>query len=471
MSDTKKIAYNTVAQVIARVITTIASLVAVGYLTRYLGVEGYGQLTLILTYLALFGILADFGFFLLQVREVTQKPAQEGYIVGNILGLKIVLSIIVFAIAYLASLLIYDNSLITTGILIGSATQAAAILSQVPVSLFQAKLQMQKVAVTNIVARLIYLGLIIWAATADIGLLGVVWMTVIANAAALVMQVVWAWRITPIIPQWDMGYWRKFLIEAWPIGVVVILATIYFRIDTVMLSVMKGDWEVGIYGAPYKIVEVLLTVPTIFMSSVFPVITRALDENWNRAKQIFRKAFDFMALLALPIAFGILVIGTPAMVLIAGPDFVLSGLVLKLLIWAAAISFLGGVLNYSIIAAGVQRILVWPYLLATAFNIVANLLVIPRFSYVGAAITTIATELLVIICVAVMIYQRLRFLPAFSVFVKSLVSAAIMFGVLYFVGSDSLWLNVGLGAAIYAAGILVSRAIDRDIVRELLKPS
>lgn len=469
MSDTQKVAYNTVVQIIARVVTTLASLVAIGYLARYLGVEGYGQLTLIITYLALFGVMADFGFFLLQVREITRKPEQEAYIAGNIFGLKLVLSAIAFSAAYITSLFVYGNSIITTGILIGIIMQTAAILSQVPVSMFQAHLQMQKVAVTNVVSRVFYLLLIIWGVSSDIGLLGMVWVMVAANVAALVFQMAWAWRVAPIVPQGDLKYWRSFLIEAWPIGVVVVLATIYFRIDTVMLSVMKGDYEVGIYGAPYKVIEVMLTVPTIFMTSVFPIITKALSENWERARQIFRKSFDFMALIALPLGFGVVIVGTPVMVLIAGSDFAASGPVLKLLIWATVISFFGGVLNYSIIAAGKQRILVWPYLVATTFNVVANLIMIPRFSYMGAAITTVATELLVFGCVMIMIYRWAKLTPALTVFTKSLVSAGVMFGVLYWAGLESLWLNLALGTLIYGVGILATRAIDKNIVRELFR--
>ncbi len=470
MSDTKKIAYNTIVQIVARVVTTLASLVAIMYLTRYLGVEGFGQYTMIIAYLALFGIFADFGFFLLQVREVTQKPEQERYIVGNIFGLKLALCIGVFAVAYLASLFIYDNPVVTTGILIGGLMQSSIILAQVPVSIFQARLEMDRVALTNVLARIVYLGLVLWAVKQDMGLIGIMWISVAANVFAFAIQTIWVWRVSPIIPQWDFKYWKNFLVEAWPIGIVVILATIYFRIDTVMLSLMKGEWEVGIYGAPYKITEVVLTVPTIFMTSVFPVITKALDNNLARAQTIFKKAFDSMALLAAPLAFGVTIIGTPLMVMISGQDFAASGPALKLLIWAVAISYLGGVLNYSIVAAGKQRILVWPYLIATLFNVVTNLIVIPRYSYMGAAAVTVATELLVFILVLAAVYRIFKLFPGWSVFLKSLAGSVIMFAVLWWVNSDSIWINAVLGAAVYAVVIIVTKAVDKNIVRELLKP-
>src|SRR3990172_481030 len=192
-SATKKVAYNTVVQVISRVIITAISLVAIAYLTRYLGVSGYGQYTLIFAYLALLGVAVDFGFFLLQVREVTRHPGRESYVLGNVMGLKIALSLVVFGVGYILATAIYSDTTVQQGVLIGVLSQTALALLQVPISLFQARLQMRKVAIANIITRTVYLGLILWAVKNDLGLIGVLWVTAAANILALVGQ--WAWAM------------------------------------------------------------------------------------------------------------------------------------------------------------------------------------------------------------------------------------------------------------------------------------
>lgn len=467
-SATKKVAYNTIVQIIGRGIVTAISLVILWYLTRYLGVEGYGQYALIFAYLALFGVFVDFGLFLMQVRAIAKQPEKEGYILGNILGLKLVLSLVVFAAAVGVAYLVYDNPLLTTGILIGVISQVTLTLALVPTSLFQARLQMQKVTLINIATRVLYFGLIVWGISADIGLLGIVGIVALVNLLNFLAQWVWASSIAKIIPLFDFKYWYLFMRQTLPVGVVIILAVIYFRIDMIMLGAMQGDYAVGIYGAPYKVVEVILTIPTIFMSSVFPVITHALSNSLERAQRIFKKAFDFMSLSAMPLAFGALMIGTPLMTAVAGEDFADSGLVIKLLVWAVVLSFLVATFNYSIIAANKQKALVWPYLAATTFNIVANLIVIPIYSYIGAAMTTIATELLILIWVGFIAYKTLRFTPSLAVFGKSLLAAVVMAGAIRFVDIDNILINIGVGIVVYGVMILLLKAIDKNIFKEII---
>jgi O-antigen/teichoic acid export membrane protein len=471
MNDSKKVAYNTIVQVIARGITTLLSVVAISYMLRYLGVEGYGQYTLIFAYLALAGIFVDFGFFLLQIREIAKYPEREAEISGNVFGLKLVLCVVVFSLAYLASLIFYDNSVITTGILIGAFSQGAMALTLVPVSIFQARLQMQKVAVMNVFGRSLYLGLILWGVSSDIGLLGLLGAAAFANIAMWGLHWFWVNQLVRLVPRWDFKYWWYFIKQALPLGAALVLSTIYFKIDSIMLGAMQGNYAVGIYGAPYKIMEVVLSLASIFMASVFPVLTEALTISKERAQRIFQKAYEAMHLLAWPIIFGILAVGTPLMVLIAGEEFEPSGAALKVLIFAVGLSFIGGTFNHTLIASGNQRYLTLPYLAATIFNVVANWFFIPKYSYMGAAATTVATELLVVMVVLVLMIRVVGFVPTIKTPLKALGSAGVMFGVLWYAGIENLFINIALGGVVYVALILLTKAVDRQTIKELIKPS
>ncbi|MFH0905262.1 MAG: flippase [bacterium] len=469
MSATRLVAFNTLVQLIARAVTTVASFLVVGYLARYLGVEGYGQYTLIFAYLALFSVIVDFGFFLLQVREVTKYPDRASDILGNILSIKLLLSVVAFGGAYLAARVFYHDPVMIQGIAIGSVYQAALSLTLVPMSLFQAQLKMHKTAIVDIIARLSYLGLVIWGIHHNVGLLGIILMISAINLAGFLVQLAWAWPATPITPKWDFKYWQEFLIEAWPMGLVGMLSVLYFRIDTVMLGAIKGEYAVGIYGPPYRVLEVVLTIPTMFMSSVFPVFTRALAESRERALKIFSKSVGFLGIVGLPIAFGVMAVGTPFMIMMAGADFAASGIVLKILIWAAAISFFGAVTNYSLIAAGRQKDLVWPYLVAAVFNIIANLIAIPHYSYIGAAIVTVVTEAIAAGYVAVMAYREFKFKLPWAMLLKALISAAVMVGAIKSIGLTNLWLNIAIGGAIYLLLVACFKMVDKSIVKELIR--
>lgn len=468
MSNTRRIAYNTAVQIVSRAVTVGISLVVLGYLTRYLGVEGYGQYNVIFAYLALFGVMVDFGFYLLQVREIVSKPSQESYILGNILGLKIVLSLLVFSLAYIVALTVYDDRVLTTGILFGIISQAAISFLHVPNSLFQARLQMQVVAIGNVLSRLVYGVAIIWAVKAQISLVEIIALISITNLLTFVGMLWMASRQVKIQVRFDLGYWRYFLAQALPLGVSTVLAMLYFRIDTVILGYISGDYAVGIYSAPYKILDVILSIPVIFMSSVFPIMTQAIAQGEGNLQRIFDKAVNYSVMAAAPIVAGTFWFAGPIIQLLAGSEFAPSAPVLQILVWVTAVSFLGAVFTYTVIAAGKQQILVWPYIIATIFNIVANIILIPRYSYLAAAYITIATEFVVTLWAGVLVYRTLKLAAPSPQWMKGILAATGMVIVLAETGITNLFLGIVVAGVVYPVLLLLLGGIPPTVIRQLL---
>lgn len=460
MNTTRIIAFNTLVQLIGKAVTVATSIVIIAYLTRYLGVSGYGEYATVFAYLGIFSVFVDLGLFVITVRDISQKPETEKMILGNMLGLRISLGVLVFSLAALTAFILPYSTVVKTGILIGSASQFVFSLTQVPLSLFQARLVMYKATIADVVGRLLLLFIVWWLIRAQLGFLYIIAGVGTSNALVLLLGFWMSQTLVTIRPRFDFSVWRGMLISALPMGAVIILSTIYFRIDTVMLSVMKSSYDVGIYSAPYKILEVLLAVPSIFMSSVLPVMTRSFLSGTTAAQTIFRKAFNFLSMAALPLIFGTIAVATPLMVLLAGKDFSLSGPVLAILSLALGGSFLNAVMIYTIIAANEQKRLVLPYILATMFNILTNLLVIPRFSYFGAAITTVLTELLILIITYYIVRTKLKLFPLWSVFNRSLIASLMMAGILMALKLPVIWL-VLIGASSYFLLLLLTRAITR----------
>jgi len=244
---------------------------------------------------------------------------------------------------------------------------------------------------------------------------------------------------------------------------------IYFKIDTILLSIFKDAYAVGIYGTPYRVLEVILTVPTILMSSVFPVLTTALRDNRDRAVRVFQKAFDVSIALALPIGMGVLAVGTQLMVAIAGAEFAPSGLAFKILIWATSLSFLGAVFNYTLIAAGRQRQLMLPYLAAAIVNIVLNVIFIPTWSYLGASVVTVITEVIVCLWAGILVYRQLHLRPGLLVALKAATASIMMFGALYWLTAYGIIVGVLGGVAVYGALLLAFKTFPKDFVKAVFR--
>ena len=469
MNVSRRIASNTLIQIISKAVTAATSALVLAYLARYLGVSGYGDYITVFAYLGIFGVLVDLGIFVTSVREIAKNPESEKQIIGNVLGLRLVIGVLIFAVASMIAFVIPYSPMVRLGILLGSVSQLFLVVNQAPVSLFQARLIMHRAAIADIIGRFVLLILVWWFIKLQLGFLPMIGAVAVSTFVTFIVSMVLAIKVNAIWPRCDWDVWRRILILALPMGAVMVLSTVYFRVDTVLLSLMKNSFDVGIYGAPYKILEVFLAIPTIFMSSVLPVMTRALDEhNKEHALGVFRRSFDFMSLTSLPLVVGIILLATPIMILIAGPDFAISGPVLAIIMLKLLGSSLNSVMIYTIISAGEQRRLLLPYAIAVIFNIGANLLLIPTYSYLGAAAVTVLTEIWVLIAAGYLVKKHLRLTPDFGVLFKCLLVSGIMGGAIWWLGDTNLWLKIGLGAVIYLVGILAVKAVRLKDIQELL---
>ena len=462
MNSAQKIAINTTVQLIGKIITVATSVLVIAYITRYLGVAGYGDYATIFAYLGIFGAILDLGLFVIAVREIAKQPAAERTILGNMLGLKISLGLITLGLAYGLALALPYSAVVRQGILVGALSQFFISLNQVPLGSFQASLTMYKATLSDVVGRLLLLGLVWWFVHSSGGLMTIIWAVVWANLAVFGFNVVMMGARYWLIPLFDWQKWREIFVAALPMGIVMVLGVIYFKIDTLILARIQGSYAVGIYSAPYKILEVLLAVPSIFMSSVLPVMTAALQESSTKAKRIFQDAFNFLSLAALPLIAGSVVVATPIMVLISGRAYALSGPVLQILAISLAGSFLNSVMIYTIIAANQQYRLIWPYSWAVIINVVANLLIIPRFSYMGAAVTTVLTEVWVLIFSAYIVAKYLHLSADWKVFGKALAVSLVMGLLLWLFRSWPVAWLVLVGAVIYVGLIWITKTVTKN---------
>jgi O-antigen/teichoic acid export membrane protein len=468
MNNTQKIALNTTVQLFGKAVTVATSVLVIAYITRYLGVAGYGDYAIIFAYLGIFGAILDLGLFVIAVREIAQAPQDERAILGNMLGLKLTLSVVILGAAWALALALPYSLVVRQGILVGAISQLFMSLNQVPLGSFQARLTMYKATLSDVVGRLLLLSLVWWVIRQSGSLLDMIWAVVWTNVAVFGLNVVMMGTRAWLFPLFNMAKWRELFIAALPMGVVMVLGVIYFKIDTLILGHLQGSYAVGIYSAPYKILEVLLAVPSIFMSSVLPVMTKALRDSRERAQQVFQDSFNFLSLAALPLIAGTVVVATPVMVLISGSDFVLSGPVLQILVFSLAGSFLNSVMIYTIIAAKEQRRLIWPYVWAVIFNVTANFLLIPYYSFWGAAVITVLTELGVLIFSAYIAKKYLKLSANWVVFGKTLAISVVMGVLLWlFRAWPVTWLVI-FGAIIYVALVLATKTVTRQEIINLI---
>jgi O-antigen/teichoic acid export membrane protein len=230
--------------------------------------------------------------------------------------------------------------------------------------------------------------------------------------------------------------------------------------------------EVGLYGAAYKVIDVLVAFPFIFAGLVLPVLT-ARWASGARAEfaAVLQRAFDAMVILALPLVVGAWFVGRELMVLVAGPDFADAGKILSLLIVAAAAIFIGTVFSHAVIAIDAQRRIIAAYAFTAVSALVIYLVAIPRLGYTGAAYGTIYSELFMAIAAAVLVRKRTGFTPSFHTTFRALGATAAMALCLWAakrIGIESLLLTLPIGMISYGSALYAFGGIDIDQIKAIL---
>lgn len=451
MSLAKKVAINTIFQVIGRVLTVLIALVIVVYLTRYFGVEGYGHYTTIIAYLGLFTILADFGFYMVAAREMVRDEKQKEKIFNNTLTVRTVTAIGLLLLANLVVLLMPYPEVVQRGILIFSLGILAMLLNQVIIVLFQINLSTDKIAIGDVIGRLLTFILIFFAVRQGKGLEAVMWASSAGFIFTLLISIFFGSRYIMPKFRFDFDLWKKLLSQAWPIGMVLVLLSFYFRANTVFLSVIPLDHVVipsakglsnaeatGLFGAPYRIMDTVIIFPSIFMGIIMPIFAKFLGKENPKAKKVLEKSMDILVIAGMAVAFMIISLSPEIISLIGGASFEKSVPILQILGFYMASFFVIMGINYFIVALGKQSKLLKPYVYVLVFNLIIGALGVYYFSYYGAAIASlIANLVLMVFGVWVLFSEKFRF--SLLSFQKSLISGIIMVVVFYFLRQLSLF--------------------------------
>lgn len=471
MSLTRKIAHNTIFRVAGRAFGLVAGVFIVGFLTRYLGQDGYGRYTTSIAFLQFFAIVADFGLYQILMQLISQPKANESKIIGNIMSLRIVLAIIILGLACLIAFLIPTYSIeIKMGICVASLAIFATLLNQIIVAVYQAHLKLGGVSIAEFIGRFLNLGLIILIVNLNLGFYATLWALVAAN----IFQVVFNWfrlkTIATIKLFFDFKFWKKVIKLSWPIGLSILFSMLYFKMDTIILSIFRPESEVGIYGASYQLVEVLNSFPALFVGIIMPILSQAwANNNKGGFKKILQRAFDSLIIIVVPLVFGGFILANKIMVLVAGKNFYQSGDVLRILIFAIGFLFIGQLFGHAIVAINKQRKMMWNYLGVAILGVSAYLIFIPKYSYWAAASITIVTEFLIAILGISIVYHEMKGGLKINILWKAILAAIAMSLVIYYLLAWHVLILILLGGIIYFAVLYLLGAINKNQILEIIK--
>lgn len=412
-TDFIKVSSQTMWQIISKVATSLSTFIILGFISRTFGQAGTGTFTLALTYLGFFYLFTDLGlnaYFL--PRLVNFKDEANSLFNARLilsLGLILLANLITFFLPFA------DNNFRLL-VLLGSATITSnSFLSSFNL-IFQNNLKyehsMAAVSLGAFFNTIVVAFLCLIHAPLPYLVLGTLSATII-NAIVAFSLVSSYYKFSFNFSQF--GFILATFKNAWPMMVTLGLNTVYFRVDTFILSANYPMSVVGTYNLAYQIFQSLLVIPTFIMNSFYPILIS--DKQTNIA--VFTKKVFFAALLLFSISIVALILvwifAPVAVSLITGSDFGGSAMALRILSIGFPAFFVTSLLMMVMIIFGKYKELAIVYGIGLLVNVLLNLVWIPQFSFIAASWVTVVCEYLILVVQLVIVLPLLQIKNSSSV--------------------------------------------------------
>jgi len=323
---------------------------------------------------------------------------------------------------------------------------------------------MSRAVVGDVIGRAVSLGLVLAVIGLDLGFYAVLGAAAGGALVTLVVTVSLTRGLVRVRPRADRGVWRALLKAAVPLGLALAINAVYFRADTLIISLYEPYDKVGLYTLAYRVLELALVVGTVFLNTTFPILSEAVAHDEARARRTIAGSADVCVLLGAPLVAGGLVLAPQIIEVAGGDEFKDAAEPLRILLAAGALAWINGVFGYALIARDRQASALWLNASALAFNVGLNFLLIPRYGIVAAAAVTVASEVLILLGSYVLMRRYYGFFPLPRTLAPAVAAAAAMGAVLWLADAAPLPILLALAVVVYGGLLALISPVSRELV-------
>lgn len=461
----QRLAKNSVAPMFLNLFNKSIDFAFAMYYLRVMGPADAGSFQTAITTAILFEIISNFGLDILLIRDVSQAQEKSAHYLLNTtilrLGMAVLAAVPILLFVFTTQRL--GNSSFTpnevVAILLIMSGMIFSGMSKGVTGLFYVYEQADIPATMTTVTTIIKVALGVVALLLGYSFVGLAAVSIIVNIITLSLLITIAVRRFDLSGKWQLDWplQRSMLHKGWPLMLIHLLQTVFISIDVLLLKLMlpsNGQTVVGWYSSAYKWFNALQVIPSFFTLALFPVISREIQKSMESARHMYQMSLKLMLLLALPISAITFYLAYPLTRLLSGTEFLPHGAIaLQLVILSIPFGWLNSVTNYVLIGLGLEQLQPRAFSIAVGFNIVTNLIFIPFFTYQAAAVTTILSEIVLLVLFAYFLRQKMGGVEWGGLLIRPFFLTGLMFGGLYLGGQLHMLVGLLIGLAIFVLGL------------------
>jgi O-antigen/teichoic acid export membrane protein len=420
-----------------------------------------------------FDILTNFGLNTLLTREAARHKDEAGRYLLNSSILRIGLANA--AIPLLGIFLLVRQAAVSpplepraiVAILLLYAGLLPSSISTGLTALFYAFEKAEYPAAIQTVSTLLNAALSLTVLILGWGVIGLAGVSIVVNVITLSI-LAWLSRafIGPVRALWgqrDRGLIRHMVGESWPLMINHLLATVFFKLDVILLEAFRGAMVVGWYSSAYKWLDAINVIPGMLSTALLPVMAVQAHEDKAGLARNYRFVVKLLVLIALPLAVGSMFVAEVLVGVLGGASFLPHGAIaLQIMIWSIPFGWINSITNYLIVALDSQRALTWTFVAGVGFNVIANLIFVPTYGYPAAAVTSILSEIVLLGAFYVLVRRDLEPMPWLRMLWRPAAAAALMLSAILIVRTVNEIAALAVGVGVYGGALWVLKPLNAD---------
>lgn len=472
MSRAHRIAQNSAALLVSNVANKITGFLIMLSMARFLGSERFGLYTYVFAYVSAFALMTDLGLTTVVIRGLSQNDERGRASLGNALIIRWPVSLGTYALSVGSAFLLYGQgergwliTLLSLSFLAGPLATYTAI--------FNARLMLWQPALINLASKVTLFSAFQWILRSGGSLKTLIVTEVfLGSVNSLILWLCSRSLLKPIY-SFDLTAARRMLYESIPLFLTSVFETLYLRIDVFFLGHYRNEAAIGIYASAYRITESLPLVALAVVNSIFPVMCQQIHEgNESSLTKLVLATLKILLAAVIPAVLLLAFYSNQVTRVLYGTRYEGSAVLLAILAWGQILLFSNILLSALVIARGESRVVMLISLGMLALNFTLNYLIIPSYGAVGAALTTVATELAGTLAYLAVTSMMRPFVQAIS---RLLIPAATCGMVLAFFGQRSqpwrlmsIWPVLAI-AVLYPASLYLFRVFNEEEWERLRK--
>ncbi|MDF2748936.1 MAG: hypothetical protein K0T00_111 [Gaiellaceae bacterium] len=441
---------------------------AFAVIASYLGPELFGVYSFAIAIAAIFRLLPTFGFEQIVPRDIAQRPELEASLVPNVLYVRTLLALLAYGLLALSVVVLGYSPLAQDAALVAGLALVLVAGDTLRATL-ATRLRLGWSAAADILESALVLLGAVSLALAGVGLMPFLVLYVVAKTANVALVMIGAtgmadyrWRPRPLT-------WLPALRQAAPLALAALVIALYYRLDIVVLARIAPSADVGQYGMALRFLDAVVLLTAVLTTVLQPVLARAVVAGGDELRRRYAQAVHLTLVLAAFVAVaGALVSARLVPALPGLHEYEGAGVALALLAPGGALILVATVVQVTLLAARRERTVLRISLAGLATNVALLSVLIPAFSYRGAAAATTLTELVVIVLSLRAVralgvrwpFERMGPLIAATAVLAATVALGLLVHPL---------LQLGAGLAVFAACVVAFGAVDARELRETLR--